>query len=853
MQQTQRLSDKIDAKYPSLRKKPAYHRMFWGALELLATLLVSLVASGNKAIAQITLDATLGGEGSTVQPNLIINGVPSNQIGGGAIRGTNLFHSFLEFNVETGRGAYFTNPAGIENIFSRVTGSTPSKIFGTLGVLGNANLFLLNPNGIIFGPSASLDVKGSLLATTANSINWADGTTFSTTNPQVPSLLTVSVPVGLGFGNTPKEILVQGASLQVSPNKTLALVGGNLTLQGGNLTAPEGRIELGSVADLGAVNLTPISKGWALGYSGVNNFRDIQLSQSASVDTSGEGGGAIQVQGRNVTLTDGARVVSYTLGSQPGEGIHVNASKSVQLIGSGTYVQDIVPFTFGLFNPSDLRNGFFTLSSGSGNAGNITINTPEITASNGAFIASYTFGQGRAGDLTLNTSDAVKLTNSALLTVAGVEGSKDADAGNVAINTRRLTMDDNAVAITLTFGKGDGGDVTVLASDSIDLISSTPLVFDGGITLQTAIATNTAGEGNAGNAWLSTKRLTLQNGAVIEAATGAGGQGGNLTVNASESVKLTGSALNGTIPSSFGVYAYVGAMGNAGNLTVTTGKLKIEDGAALLVNSFGNSSGAAGDLTVSANSIYLNNGTITAAAAESEGGNITLQTQSLIMRNQSQITASADTGSKGGNITINAGVIGAVPTENSDITANAPQGAGGRVIINSQGIFGTQVRPNLTPESDITAFGKAAELNGTVQVNTPEINVQGALNQLNGNFITPEQAIASSCFARRNVEQGSFTVTGTGGLPTTPYDALRGRYAVTQVQALPNSARQQTSSPTPNPPSPPAQSWKLGDPIQEAQGMSVTPDGRIIVGTNPQLAAIADPQTLICHPTEVQQ
>lgn len=120
-----------------------------------------IIFCGNRAIAQIIPDRTLGAESSVVTPNINIKGVPSDRIDGGAIRGSGLFHSFQELNVREGRGAYFNNPAGIENIFSRVTGINPSNIFGTLGVLGNANLFLLNPNGIIFGPNAKLDMGGS--------------------------------------------------------------------------------------------------------------------------------------------------------------------------------------------------------------------------------------------------------------------------------------------------------------------------------------------------------------------------------------------------------------------------------------------------------------------------------------------------------------------------------------------------------------------------------------------------------------------------------------------------------------------------------------------------------------------
>jgi filamentous hemagglutinin family protein len=142
--------------------------------------------------AQIIPDNSLGAETSRINPNITIKDLPSTEITGGAIRGANLFHSFQQFNVDAGRGVYFANPSNITNIFSRVTGSNVSNIFGKLGVLGNANLFLLNPNGIVFGPNATLDLSGSFLATTANSIKFRDGREFSASNPESAPLLTVS-------------------------------------------------------------------------------------------------------------------------------------------------------------------------------------------------------------------------------------------------------------------------------------------------------------------------------------------------------------------------------------------------------------------------------------------------------------------------------------------------------------------------------------------------------------------------------------------------------------------------------------------------------------------------------------
>ena len=299
-----------------------------------------VVSSGNCAFAQIAPDATLGDKSSIVTTNVDINGIPSDRIDGGTIRGVNLFHSFQEFNVDAERGAYFTNHAGIENILSRVTGGNISKILGTLGVVGgNANLFLINPNGIIFGPNASLDLNGSFLASTANSLIFADGTRFSTAPSQSAPLLTVSIPVGLQFGgaagaisnqsqaspNGAENTLGDPVGLHVQTGKTLALVGGDVTLEGGNLTAKQGRIELVSVAGNSLVSLSPTEKGWVLGYEGVQNFQNILLAQRIDssknmrslIDVSGEGGGDIQVQGSYVTLTDGSQILAITQGAEP--------------------------------------------------------------------------------------------------------------------------------------------------------------------------------------------------------------------------------------------------------------------------------------------------------------------------------------------------------------------------------------------------------------------------------------------------------------------------------------------------------------------------------------------------------
>ncbi|OUL26059.1 hemagglutination activity domain protein, partial [Nostoc sp. RF31YmG] len=184
----------------------------------------------NSVRAQIVPDSTLGTESTKLTPNANVQGLPATLIEGGATRGINLFQSFLQFNVGDGQRVYFANPAGIENILTRVTGSDPSKIFGTLGVDGKANLFFLNPNGIVFGPNARLDVAGSFLATTANSFGFENGLKFSATNPEAAPLLTVSLRPGLQFGANQSASISNSGNLSVGQD--LALIASNLDLQG---------------------------------------------------------------------------------------------------------------------------------------------------------------------------------------------------------------------------------------------------------------------------------------------------------------------------------------------------------------------------------------------------------------------------------------------------------------------------------------------------------------------------------------------------------------------------------------------------------------------------------------------
>ena len=224
----------------------------------------AISTSGDCALAQITPDGTLGAESSVVTPTNI-DGRTTERIDGGATRGANLFHSFEKFSVPTGGAAYFNNAANIQNIFSRVTGTSVSNIDGLLRANSTANLFLLNPNGIIFGPNASLNIGGSFVGSTANAIQFGNQGFFSASDLNSPPLLTVN-PSAFLFNQiaaasiqnnsvAPAGIDPTGSvnisGLRVPDDRSLLLVGGNIGMDGGRLNAFGGQVKLGGLAGSG--------------------------------------------------------------------------------------------------------------------------------------------------------------------------------------------------------------------------------------------------------------------------------------------------------------------------------------------------------------------------------------------------------------------------------------------------------------------------------------------------------------------------------------------------------------------------------------------------------------------------
>lgn len=785
------------------------------------------------AIAFYCLDAYNTVEAQVIEDNTLSTEVNTENnrdftVNAGEQRGDNLFHSFREFSIPNNGSVFFDNAGTIQNIISRVTGSSISDINGLIQNNGTANLFLINPNGIIFGENATLNIGGSFIGTTAESLVFEDGSQFSTNQTNSPPLLTVSVPLGLQFGSNPGEIKNKAnfsipdpsdptgqsqikLGLMTAPGKTLALLGGDITFDGGAVNASAGNIELGSVAENSFVALEPIAQGWNASYENVSQFRDLVLDNLASVDASGEGGGGINIHGRRIQVLHGSEISSDTFGVIDGGDIIVNASELIEIKGSDPTNQNLDPdfSVFGIFFPVSSRITSKTF--GQGNGGNIKLSTQKLSLTEGSKIQAQTIAipgntslkLGEGGNILINSDTLVEMEglrpllgiadnatellqglfslapeaeefvdlNRAIVTGQGSSidaiSSGDGQSGNINIFANRLKIADSGSISNspAPFSSGYGGQINIISTESIEISGSSEL----NSSLVSLITANTFGEGDGGTVRLTTDQLLLRHGAGITTGTLGNGNGGDIVLNARE-IKISGTSGNGVLRSGFGSETF--SVGNAGDIIVNTERLTIADQGQITVR--GLSSGSPGNLTINANAVELNSSArITAEnTAAVDGGNIQLNIQdNLTLEDNSIVSARAFADANGGNIDIDAKFVIAFPDQNNDVLANAFAGNGGNINLNAEGVFGIEERksnpPNLTNDIDASSeFGEQ----GIVTLNFPQFtDLQGLFN-LPPDFVNVNYLL-NNHFCKIS-QDSKYVITGRGAIPLVPEDDL---------------------------------------------------------------------------------
>ena len=686
----------------------------------------------------ITSDGTLGSMVTLDQSNYTISE--------GTIRGNNQFHSFGQFNVFQGESATFTGPNTINNIIGRVTGGSQSFIDGLLrSDINGANLYLLNPSGILFGPNASLDVSGSFHVSTADYLRFDDGEQFYV-NPAENSVLTVAQPQAFGFlSESPTRISIQESLLEVPEGETLSVISGNIEIVGGILQAPGGRLNLASVASSGEVipnaqdekpdlkmdtferlGEIDISKGGKLQSSGANGnifirggslsldssgiysttwgaagdldirlAEDLSLTNRSYIDSSsywsGPAGDILLDVGR-LTISDGSMITSHAMDECTSQGgnIMIRAAEFVSISSGGgdNYMQSYISSS----------------TFGDGDGGTVSVSTPTLIIDEhaGIFAVAYmgfdwfgnVVGGGRAGDIFIDVG-SLTITSAGIGCVAG--GMTTGHAGNITITaTESVSIDDGAIRSS-TFGAGDGGTISI----------STPV-----LTADSSGILAEAGEyasGNAGEILLEVGSLALSNGAQITTSTDGAGSGGDVTVTATDSISISGHIIESNAMYHSAIISSTYGDGNGGTISISTPSLTIDDGALASETGLGAGSGGdifvevgdltisngglistmsfgvgnAGDISITASDTFHSNNSLVATAAEQgEGGDINITTREMQLLNGTIVSAESSGAGNAGNIYLAA--TDSFLMRDSAVVTQAIQADGGNIKVSAE-------------------------------------------------------------------------------------------------------------------------------------------------------------------------
>ncbi len=580
-------------------------------------------------------------------PSTLPNGQVRYTITGGTRpgNGLNLFHSFGEFGVPTNNIANFLNETALptSNILARVTGGNPSNIFGTVQTtgFGDANLFLMNPAGIVFGPNTTLNVGGSVTFTTANNLRLNDGVLFNAVAGPAGVLLSAAPVAAFGFlGSNPESIIVQGSNLSVQAGHAINLVGGDITItpaetapgtmQPARIAAPEGQINLTSIASAGEVIASSFQPA-----SGIT-LGSISLGPGTLIDVSGDGAGTVRIRSGQLVMDDAT--ISANTAETTGAPVAIDVAVSNDLVIT-----------------SNSAPAFTARTTGAGDAGDIQVASGSLTAtslpdgSSFSFIESYTVGIGKAGNIRLTTGDLNVSTDPFSIPTFFIDSGTGAESkgGNVTIEAEQAQFSNTGINTgdSLLGGSGSAGNISI-KSDALSIAASTfaadsfsarggdltleareitlsnnsfldVLSLEGGSVVNIAADRLTVSDASAilnqtalgpgGGITITAKEVDLRNESLVLSQTFGDGDAGNIRVTATDYVTIADDPLSGSNPSGFYTNAFgnagLGSNGNAGAIEITTPKLTLSGGAR--INSTTQSSGRGGDMTIAAQDVTL--------------------------------------------------------------------------------------------------------------------------------------------------------------------------------------------------------------------------------------------------------
>ena len=611
------------------------------------------------------------------------------EITGGTTAGRNLFHSFTRFSVPgSGRVIFVNDNGAIRNVLGRVTGNRASTIDGlitTSGLSPDFNLFLINPNGIIFGPSGRLDLGGSFVASTAQGIQFDSQGVFSTVPSAgtVPSLLTINPSALLfnqvGAAQAPRSVEVNGSNLSVPARQSLMLLGGSadsdgVLLNGAQLTARGGRVEIGAVGDAGRVAL---GSNFELRFPQSLPRADITL-QGSLVDVSGPSGGTAHFQGGAIRLAGSEVYADNSLGLRRGSGAVFRAER---LTLDRSIVQAI---TYGTAAGGNLR---LEISRGAG----------HLRLLNGSVISAETEAAGAGGRLNVRANTIELLSGSGL----GTQTQGAGDAGRMAIATQTLRLENGFISSN-TFGGGNSGQIFINAASRIDLLGFSVITANADdFNPETEVFV--PGVGAAGRVTLVTNRLNLRDRAQIAASTfGDAGAGGRIRLDA-DTVSLNGPG------ASINSEVNYGSPSRGGTIEIDARVLRLQGGAQISTSTqdsdlLGFTSGDAGD-------IIIRDAELVEIIGETRDTGLFAQV------GNPESDPSGITGA-GGTIRVNAGLLRLVGANALISSSTVDQGLGGNIDI-------TGGRVQVQGGAQIQAATRGLAPGGRIEVDVDSLELLG--------------------------------------------------------------------------------------------------------------------------------